>query len=123
MQRLKIAVVADEPALEQAARRWLSQAYSVIPVGRGRYLAADLAAAAADLILLEAVHPSEAGWLLAWLRAQPRLAATPVLVVVPHGAAPGARRRGVVVAVKPLQRPSLLAHVDKLLRSAKTRSS
>jgi len=123
MQRPRIAVVAGEPGLEEAARRWLSQAYSIVPVARGRYFAADLTAAAADLILVEAVHPSEAGWLLAWLKAQPPLAATPVLMVVPRGPAPCARRRGVVVASRPIHRPTLLAHVDKLLRASKNKSS
>jgi hypothetical protein len=113
----RIALVLDE---HHETRQWLSSSFDTVEVQRGRHLAADLAAASADLIILETVHPSEAGWLLSWVRAQPRLAPKPVLLLLPFGPAPRARgRAGVAFLEKPLDRPSLVAQVERLLAPQK----
>lgn len=117
----RIALVLDET---EEPQEWLSRSFETIPVQRGRHLAADLTAAAADLIIIDAVHPSEAGWLVSWVRAQPRLAPKPLLLLLPFGPAPNARGRGGVAFLeRPLDRPSLVAQVERLLSSRADRDA
>jgi hypothetical protein len=100
---------------ERSLTRWL-EPYETVALRRDRFLSAELAAAAPDLLLLESVHPSEAGWLLSWLRAQPRLAGIPVLMLLPFGPAP-ARTRGCGFLVAPVEREPLIDEIDRLLGS------
>ena len=108
----KLALVLER---EKALMRWL-ESYDAVPFKRDRFLSAELAAAGADLLVLESVHPSEAGWLLSWVRAQPRLAPLPVLLLLPFGPPP-ARARGAGFLVAPVEREALLDEVDRLLGS------
>jgi hypothetical protein len=113
----RIAVALEERSLIENVERWLAR-YEIFPVARGRHFASDLAAAKPDMIVLEAVHPSEAFWLASWLRTQRALSRMPLLMILPFGPAPQASLKGVRYTLKPVKGPRLASEVGRLLRSS-----
>lgn len=110
MKKPRLALVLDK---QKEAARWLD-GYDVVTLKRDRFLSAELSAVSPDLIVLESVHPSEAGWLLSWVRAQPRLASIPVLILLPFGPPPR-RSRGAGFLETPLDKGTLIDEIDRLL--------
>jgi DNA-binding NtrC family response regulator len=117
MARSRVALVVEDRPWSDTTQRWLSDQAELVTIHRGRHLAADLAGAKADLLILEAVHPSEAGWLLGWLHAQPRLSRMAVILIVPFGPLPGPDRANVAFMEKPVMFEELEKQVHRLLRT------
>ena len=117
----RIALVLECPVLQASARLWLARGYELVVVRRGRHLAADLAAARADATIVEAVHPSEAAWLVAWLRTQPKLSRMKMVVILPFGPIPKTPAAGVAFVPQPVARASLLGRLVRLLRPTPNR--
>ncbi|HEX7383984.1 MAG TPA: ATP-binding protein [Burkholderiaceae bacterium] len=126
LQRARLLVADDNADMRGYLRRLLGNAYEVIAVGDGQQALATLRAHAFDLVLSDVMMPRLDGYgLLAALRADPRTASLPVILLSAR-AGDEARIEGLSAGAddyltKPFSARELLARVAGTLALARTR--
>ncbi len=120
----KILIVEDDSSLRVVIRMLLEQdGYEVDEAPNGRVALEGLAGTAPDLVLVDSKMPFLDGpALIERLRAEPRFASIPAVLMT--GFSPGAedKHRADVVIVKPFEKSQLIGVVRRLLAERELRS-
>lgn len=119
-ERKTILVVDDDPATREMLERYLSQeGYEVVPVGNGRDVVSLAREVRPQAITLDLLMPGMDGWsVLAALKADPELAAIPVIMLTIVEDRNLAHAFGVSdYLTKPIDRNLLLNVLQKYVRS------
>ena len=125
-EKLRIALVDDEPDFRTILKTWLRPAYEPVAYDSAEELLADQSAAP-DLIITDVRMPGLSGYLLCEaLKAHPRLGKVPILFLTgvdsDEGYLLGMEAGAAAYLTKPVDRPRLMERVRELLerRPAKT---